>query len=55
MHLLEGEVSLTAGGGPPRTCRAGDSFFVPKGCVVDRVGTMDLRKVYCPVVPRAMP
>jgi uncharacterized cupin superfamily protein len=34
MYLLTGEVTLTAAGAAPRTYRAGDVFFVPKGCVM---------------------
>jgi uncharacterized cupin superfamily protein len=53
MHLVTGEVTLTAEGAAPRTYRAGDTFFVPKGCVVDWVSTVDLRKIYCSIVPNA--
>ena len=52
MHLLAGEVTLTAGG-VTRTWRAGETFFVPKGCVVDWVSTVDVRKIYCSIVPKA--
>ena len=52
MHLLAGEVTLTAEGAAPRTYRAGDTFFVPKGCVVDWVSTNDVRKIYCSIVPK---
>jgi uncharacterized cupin superfamily protein len=55
MHLLAGEVTLTAAGAAPRTYRVGDTFFVPKGCVVDWVSTGDVRKIYCSVVPKAAP
>jgi len=51
MHLVTGEVTLTAAGAAPRTYRAGDTFFVPKGCVVNWVSTVDLRKIYCSIVP----
>jgi uncharacterized cupin superfamily protein len=54
MHLLSGEVTLTAAGAAPRTYRAGDTFFVPKGCVVDWVSTGDVRKIYCSIVPKAL-
>ncbi len=54
MHLLAGEVTLTAAGAAPRTYRAGDTFFVKKGCVVDWVSTGDVRKVYCSIVPKAV-
>ncbi len=53
MYLLTGEVTLTVAGEAPRTYRAGDVFFVPKGCVVNWVSTVDLRKIYCAVVPSA--
>ncbi len=55
MHLLAGEVTLTADGATPRTYRAGDSFFVPKGCLVDWVSTVDVAKIYCSIVPKALP
>ena len=55
MHILQGEVTLTAEGQSPRTWRAGDSFLVPKGCVVDWVSTADVRKIYCSIVPKAAP
>lgn len=51
MHLIEGEVTLTADGAAPRTYREGESFFVPKGCVVDWVSTVPVRKVFCSVLP----
>lgn len=53
MHLVTGEVTLTTTGAAPRTYRAGETFFVPKGCVVDWVSTVDLRKIYCSIVPKA--
>jgi uncharacterized cupin superfamily protein len=52
MHLLVGEVTLTAAGAAPRTYRAGDTFFVKRGCVVDWVSTCDVRKIHCSVVPK---
>lgn len=53
MHLVTGEVTLTTAGAAPRTYRSGDTFFVPKGCIVDWVSTVDLRKIYCSIVPKA--
>lgn len=53
MHLLDGEVTLTADGAAPRTYTKGDTFLVPKSCVVDWVSTVDVAKIYCSIVPEA--
>ncbi|MFN0193823.1 MAG: cupin domain-containing protein [Aestuariivirga sp.] len=53
MHILEGEVTITEEGQPPRTFKAGDTFVVPMGTLCDWKSTVDIRKFYCIMQPKA--
>jgi hypothetical protein len=53
MHILEGEVTITEDGQPPRTFKAGDTFVVPMGTPCDWKTTVDIRKIYCIFQPKA--
>ncbi len=53
MHILEGEVTITEDGQPPRTFKAGDTFVVPLGTLCDWKSTVDIRKFYCIFQPKA--
>ena len=53
MHILEGEVTITEDGQPPRTFKAGDTFVVPMGTPCDWKSTVDIRKFYCIMQPKA--
>ncbi len=53
MHILEGEVTITEDGQPPRTFKAGDTFVVPMGTPCDWKSTVDIRKFYCIFQPKA--
>jgi hypothetical protein len=53
MHILEGEVTITEDGQPPRTFKAGDTFVVPMGTLCDWKSTVDVRKFYCIFQPKA--
>jgi len=52
MHILEGEVTITEDGQPPRTFKAGDTFFVPLGTPCDWKTTGYVRKIYCIMQPK---
>ena len=52
MHILEGEVTITEDGQPPRTFKAGDTFVVPMGTLCDWKSMVDVRKFYCIFQPR---
>jgi uncharacterized cupin superfamily protein len=53
MHILEGEVTITEDGQPPRTFKAGDTFVVPMGTPCDWKTTEYIRKIYCIFQPKA--
>jgi uncharacterized cupin superfamily protein len=52
MHILEGEVLITEDGQPPRTFKAGETFFVPLGTPCDWKTTEYVRKIYCIMLPK---
>ena len=53
MHILEGAVTITEDGQPPRTFKAGDTFVVPMGTPCDWKTTAYIRKIYCIFQPKA--
>jgi len=53
MHLLEGAVTITEEGQPPRTFKAGDSFLVPLGTRCDWQSDVYVRKIFCILQPKA--
>jgi quercetin dioxygenase-like cupin family protein len=56
-YVLEGTLLLEVDGQPPRTLKAGDSFFVPAGVVHDgkNVGTGPLKVLATYIVEKGKP